>query len=71
MRWTDERLDERMAAIDQRLDRIEVAVDGLRAEVVGLRSDFAAFQDRMIQVGFWFVGVLLVEVIALVVALAR
>ena len=67
--WTDERLDERMAAIDATFERIFVELAELRAEVRGMRSDFAAFQDRMIQIGFSFAALFFVQLIAVTVAL--
>ncbi len=63
IKWTDERLDERVNAMDQTFDRI---YDELR----GLRSDFAAMQDRLVQIGFGLVFVLVGAMVALIVAVA-
>ena len=49
--------------MDQALDRI---YDEIRA----LRSDFSHFQDRMVQIGFALVGVLVAALATVVVALA-
>ncbi len=68
--WTDERLDERMAAMDQTVDRIYGELEGIRQEIRGLRSDFASLQDRLVQIGFGLVGVLTAALVALTVALA-
>jgi hypothetical protein len=60
-----------MTAIDQKFDRVDHQFDLLRRDIAALNDRLTTFQDRMIQVGFGFVGVLMVEVIALVVALVR
>jgi hypothetical protein len=60
--WTDERLDERMAAIDQTFERIF-------AELRDFRADFNRFQDRMVQIGFALVGVLIAALTTLAVTL--
>ena len=68
--WTDERIDERMSAMDQTFERVHRSLDDLRDEVRGLRGDFASLQDRLIQIGFGLVGVLIAALVALIVALA-
>jgi hypothetical protein len=67
--WTDERLDERMGAIDQTFDRLHDDLGGIRDEIVGLRGDFSSLQDRLVQIGFGLVGVLIAAMAALIVAL--
>jgi hypothetical protein len=62
-RWSDERLDERFAAIDQTFERIFDELRLIRQELVGLRSDLT-------QIGFGLVGVLIAAMTALIVALA-
>ncbi len=68
--WTEERIDEKMTAIDNTFDMLHQDLGGLRDEMRGMRSDLAQVQDRMIQIGFGLVGVLLAAMIALIVALA-
>ncbi len=72
--WTDERLDDRMAAIDREFESIReemrIGFADVRAEIRDLRADFNRFQDRMVQIAFAFVGVLVAQVIALAIALA-
>ncbi len=68
--WTDERLDERMTAIDQTFDRLHDDLSGIRDEIRALRGDFSALQDRLVQIGFGLVGVLMAALIALIVAVA-
>ena len=63
VRWTDERLDDRMDAIDRNFELI-------RDELRDLRSDFNRFQDRMIQIGFGMVAVLAAQLVAAIVALS-
>jgi hypothetical protein len=70
VRWTDERLDERMTAMDQKFDRVFTEFDRVHAEIRDLRADFNRFQDRMVQIAFALVGVLLAQVVALTIALA-
>jgi hypothetical protein len=71
MHWTDERLDEKMASIDQTFERFDARFDRVEAELRGLRSDFAALQDRLIQIGFGLAGILVVQMIAVIIALTR
>ncbi len=72
--WTDERIDEKMAAIDNTFGMLRDELHGLREDnreqFAGLRSDMTALQDRLVQIGFGLVGVLLAAMVALVVALA-
>jgi hypothetical protein len=68
--WTDERLDERMSAIDQTFDRLHDDLGGIRDEIRGLRGDFSSLQDRLVQIGFGLVGVLITALVALIIALA-
>jgi DNA anti-recombination protein RmuC len=67
--WTDERLDERMSAIDQTFDRLHDDLGGIRDEIRGLRGDFSTLQDRLMQIGFGLVGVLITALVALIIAL--
>jgi hypothetical protein len=53
--WTDERLDDSFGRLYE--------------ELRGLRSDFSNFQDRMIQIGFGLVGVLIAGIVTLTVTL--
>ena len=41
----------------------------LRDEVRALRGDFSALQDRLVQIGFGLVGVLIAALLVLIVAL--
>jgi DNA anti-recombination protein RmuC len=68
--WTDERLDERMSAIDQTFERLHDDLGGIRDEIRGLRGDFSSLQDRLVQIGFGLVGVLITALVALIIALA-
>ena len=68
--WTDERLDERMAAIDNTFERIFGEFDRVHAEIAALRGDLNRFQDRMVQVGFGLVTVLIAAIVTIVLALA-
>jgi hypothetical protein len=68
--WSDERLDERMTAVDQSFDRIFQELHGLRDDMRGLRADFAALQDRLVQISCGLVGVLIAGLVTLVIALA-
>ncbi len=78
--WTDERLDERMAAIDDTSDRIFAEFAAVRQELRDFRSefktemrelrgDFNRFQDRMVQIGFGLLGVTIASLTAVAVAL--
>ncbi|HEX2125875.1 MAG TPA: hypothetical protein VHF45_04870 [Thermoleophilaceae bacterium] len=42
----------------------------LRTEFRELRADFNRFQDRMIQIGFGMIGVLMAQLVAALVALS-
>lgn len=66
--WTDERLDERMSAMDQTADRIFQELSLIRHEISGLRSDFSSFQDRMVQIGFALVAVLIAALVTIALA---
>jgi DNA anti-recombination protein RmuC len=68
--WTDERIDERMSAIDHTFDRLHDDLGGIRDEIRGLRGDFSTLQDRLVQIGFGLVGVLITALVALIIALA-
>ncbi len=79
--WTDERVDEKMASIDRTFDMLRDELrglrednreqfSGLRSDFSGLRSDVTGLQDRLLQIGFGLVGVLLAAMVALIVALA-
>lgn len=72
--WTDERIDEKMTAIDNTFNMLRDELHGLREDnreqFAGLRSDMTSLQDRLIQIGFGLVGVLLAAMVALIVALA-
>ena len=57
-RWTDERLDERMALIDERFERafeemramreeMRAGFVGLRGEIAHVRSDLSAWQRQI------------------------
>jgi hypothetical protein len=70
LEWTDERLDERMAAIDQTFERIFEELALIRGEIGALRADFAQLQDRLIQIGFGLVLALIAAIVTIVLALA-
>ena len=59
-----------MNAMDEKFDRIFGELALMRQEIAGLRSDFSNFQDRMIQVGFGLVAVLIAALTTVVLALA-
>ena len=59
-----------MNATDQNITRIYGELGGIREELRGLRSDFAALQDRLIQIGFGLAFALVGAMIALVLAVA-
>jgi hypothetical protein len=59
-----------MHAIDSNIERIWVALDDIRAEMRGMRADWAATQDRLVQIGFGLAFSLIAAVIGLVIALA-
>ncbi len=69
-RWTDERLDERMAAIDQTFQRIDVSLRDLGEEMRAMRSDLTAeihaINQRLTQIGFRLAGILAAGLITLV-----
>ena len=69
-RWTDERLDERMAAIDQTFQRIDVSLRDLGEEMRAMRSDLTAeiraINQRLTQIGFGLAGILAAGLITLV-----
>lgn len=67
--WTDERVDEKMSSIDRTFDLLHSDLSGLREEMRGVRSDLSSFQDRLVQIGFGLVGVLIAAMVALIVAL--
>lgn len=71
--WTDERIDEKMTAIDRTFDMLREELHGLREDnreqFARLRSDMSSLQDRLVQIGFGLVGVLLAALVALIVAL--
>ena len=67
--WTDERLDERMSAVDTTLDRLHDDLGGIRDELRGPRGDFSSLQDRLVQIGFGLVSVLIAALVALIIAL--
>jgi hypothetical protein len=61
VRWTDERIDERMAAIDDTFDRVfrelhtlreemRAGFAELRGEIGGVRSDLAASHRQMTRI---------------------
>ena len=54
--WTDERLDERMAAIDQTFERMD--------------DRYSDLQGRLLQIGFGLVAVLIAALTTVVLALA-
>ena len=56
--------------MDQTFTRIYDELGGIRQEMRGLRSDFAALQDRLIQIGFGLAFALVGAMIALVVAIS-
>lgn len=72
--WTDERIDEKMAAIDSTFDMLRREIQGLREDnreqFAALRTDFSALQRQLVQIGFGLVGVLVAAMVALIVALA-
>ena len=59
-----------MSAMDQTVDRIFQELSLMRQEIHGLRSDFSNFQDRMVQIGFALVAVLIAALVTVTVALA-
>jgi hypothetical protein len=59
-----------MSAMDQTVDRIYDCLDDIREDVRGLRGDFARLQDRLVQIGFGLVGVLVAALVVLIVAVA-
>lgn len=71
--WTDERIDEKMTAIDRTFDMLREELHGLREDnreqFGALRSDISTLQDRLVQIGFGLVGVLVAAMVALIVAL--
>jgi DNA anti-recombination protein RmuC len=67
--WTDERIDERMAAIDITFGRIDKNLDVLRDEMQGLRQDMWAIQRQLSQIGWGLTGALVAAMVALIVAL--
>ncbi len=85
VRWTDERLDEKMAATDREFDLLRDDLRGFRSEVHAefrefraevqaefrdVRADLNRFQDRMVQIGFALVTVLIAAIVTIVLALA-
>jgi DNA anti-recombination protein RmuC len=68
--WTDERLDERMAAIDQTFDRIFEQLALIRGDIARLDDRLHQFQNHMVQVGFGLVAVLIAAITTIVLALA-
>lgn len=58
-----------MSAIDTTFERLHDDLGGIRDEIVGLRGDFSSLQDRLVQIGFGLVGVLVAALIALIVAI--
>lgn len=76
--WTDERLDDVIARIDGRFDRLEDRMERgfteIRHEIAELgrelRSEISAGSRQLTQIGWALVGILLVQLIAVVVALA-
>lgn len=72
--WTDDRIDEKVASIDRTFEMLRDELHGLREDTreqfTALRSDMSMLQDRLTQIGFGLVGVLLAAMVALVVALA-
>jgi hypothetical protein len=83
-RWSDERLDEKMAAVDTTLERIDANLVALRTELHEemratraefqedmrlMRADFSRMQDRLVQIGFGLVIALIGALAALIVAL--
>jgi hypothetical protein len=68
--WTDERLDEKMAAHERLFELLHDDLRALREEMRGMRSDFARFQDRQVQVGFGLVFVLISALAAGIIAVA-
>jgi hypothetical protein len=71
--WPDERIDEKMASIDRTFDMLRDELHGLREDnreqFGALRSDISTLQDRLVQIGFGLVGVLIAAMVALIVAL--
>jgi hypothetical protein len=78
--WTDERIEEKMTAVDTAFDRLHDDLGGVREELHGmrsefteelrgLRSDFSSLQDRLVQIGFGLVAVLISALVALIVAI--
>jgi hypothetical protein len=48
VRWTDERIDERMAAMEDKFDRLFEELRDVRGELAGFRAEFIAFQRQAI-----------------------
>jgi hypothetical protein len=46
--WTDDRLDERMAAMEEKFDRLFEELRDVRGEIAALRADFSAFQRQVV-----------------------
>jgi hypothetical protein len=67
--WTDERIDERMAAIDVTFGRIDKNLDHLRDEMLGLRQDMSTLQRQLAQIGWGLAGALVAALVALIIAL--
>ena len=78
--WTDDRIDERMAAIDITFGRIDKNMDVLRDEMRGLRQDMSvemrglreemsALQRQVAQIGWGVTGSLIAAMVALIIAL--
>lgn len=71
--WTDDRLDERFAAIDRTFERIFEELRLIREDIAGVNARLDGLQDRLAQIGFAMAGVLAVALFssltALVVAL--
>jgi hypothetical protein len=67
--WTDERIDERMAAIDVTFGRIDKNLDHLRDEMLGLRQDMSTLQRQLAQIGWGLAGALVAALVALILAL--
>ncbi len=48
VRWTDERIDERMAAMEEKFDRLFDEVRDVRGELAAFRAEFSAFHRQVI-----------------------
>ncbi len=58
-----------MGDIENTFNRLHDDLGGIRDEIRGLRSDFSLLQDRLVQIGFGLVFVLITALIALIIAL--